>query len=191
MIYLRLFIEFFQIGLFAIGGGLATLPFLEKLSQSTGWFTLADLTDMIAISESTPGPIGINMATYAGFKTAGVLGSIVATIGEVLPCVILVLIVARFLKRFSENRIVQAVFYGLRAASVGLIVAAGLSVLQISVLNVPLWRQSGQLLDLIQWKGVVLAAALFFIIKKWKPHPVVTIAASAVVGIVFRFAGVG
>lgn len=191
MIYLRLFIEFFQIGLFAIGGGLATLPFLEKLAQSTGWFTLADLTDMIAISESTPGPIGINMATYAGFKTAGVLGSIVATIGEVLPCVILVLIVARFLKRFSENRIVQAVFYGLRAASVGLIVAAGLSVLQISVLNVPLWRQSGQLLDLIQWKGVVLAAALFFVIKKWKPHPVVTIAASAVVGIVFRFAGVG
>ncbi len=191
MIYLRLFIEFFQIGLFAIGGGLATLPFLEKLSQSTGWFTLADLTDMIAISESTPGPIGINMATYAGFKTAGVPGSIIATIGEVLPCVILVLIVARFLKRFSENRIVQAVFYGLRAASVGLIVAAGLSVLQISLLNVPLWRQSGQLSDLIQWKGVVLAAALFFIIKKWKPHPVVTIAASAVVGIVFRFAGVG
>lgn len=189
MIYLRLFYEFFKIGFFAIGGGLATLPFLEKLSASTGWFTLADLTDMIAISESTPGPIGINMATYAGFKAAGVPGSIIATLGEVLPCVIMVLIIARFLRRFSDNPIVQAVFYGLRAASVGLIAAAGLSVLRISVLNLPLFEQTGRLADLIQWPSVVLAAALFFVIKKWKPHPVVTIGASAVAGVIFRFAG--
>ncbi len=189
MIYLRLFYEFFKIGFFAVGGGLATLPFLEKLSASTGWFTVADLTDMIAISESTPGPIGINMATYTGFKTAGVLGSIVATLGEVLPCVIMVLIIARFLRRFSDNPIVQAVFYGLRAASVGLIAAAGLSVLQISILNLPLFEQTHRLFDLIQWRSVILAAALFFIIKKWKPHPVITIAASAVVGVIFRFAG--
>ncbi|MHC1787728.1 MAG: chromate transporter [Christensenellales bacterium] len=189
MIYLRLFIEFFQIGLFAIGGGLATLPFLERLSQSTGWFSLADLTNMIAISESTPGPIGINMATYVGHTTAGILGATVATLAEVLPSIILVLIIARFLRRFSENRIVLAVFYGLRAASVGLIAAAGFSVLKVSLLNVALWETSGKILDLVQWKGILLAGILWFVIKKWKPHPIVTIGASAVVGIVFRFAG--
>lgn len=189
MIYLQLFIEFFKIGLFAIGGGLATLPFLEKLSAGTGWFSLAELTNMIAISESTPGPIGINMATYVGYNVGGVLGGIVATLAEVLPSIILVLIVARFLRRFSENRIVLAVFYGLRAASVGLIAAAGISVLKISLLNVPLWEQTGLFFDLVQYKAIILAAVLFYIIKKWKPHPVLTIGASAVVGIVFRFAG--
>lgn len=190
MIYLQLIIEFFKMGLFAIGGGLATLPFLEKLSQSSGWFTLAELTNMIAISESTPGPIGINMATYVGFTTAGVPGAFVATLAEVLPSIILVLIVARFLRRFSDNPVVKAVFYGLRAASVGLIAAAGFSVLRISLLSVPLWQQSGRLGDLIQWKAVLLALVLFCAIRKWKPHPVLTIAASAVVGLVFRFAGV-
>ncbi len=190
MILLRLFIEFFQIGLFAIGGGLATLPFLEKLSVNTGWFTIAQLTDMIAISESTPGPIGINMATYVGYTSAGIPGAVIATLAEVLPSVILVLIIARFLRRFSDNNIVQAVFYGLRAASVGLIAAAGFSVLKVSLLNLPMWKETGKLPDLISWQGVILAAAVFFIIKKWKPHPVVTIGASAIVGIVFRFAGI-
>ena len=190
MIYLTLFFEFFKIGLFAIGGGLATLPFLEKLSQSTGWFSLAQLTDMIAISESTPGPIGINMATYAGYLTKGVLGAVAATMGEVLPSIILVLIIARFLRRFSDNRVVQAVFYGLRAASVGLIAAAGFSVLRVSLLNVPLWQETRILPDLFRWQGIILAVIIFFVIKKWKPHPVVTILLSAVVGVALRFGGV-
>ena len=190
MIYIRLFIEFFQIGLFAIGGGLATLPFLEKLSLSTGWFNLTDLTNMIAISESTPGPIGINMATYAGFKAAGVAGSIIATMAEILPSLIIVLIVARFLQSFSQNKQVKSVFYCLRPASLGLIAAAGFSVLKIALLQVDLYRVSNNLLDLIQWKSLLLAVALYIAIKVWKPHPIITIIISAAFGVVFRFAGV-
>ena len=87
MIFLQLFYEFFKTGLFAVGGGLATLPFLEDISQRTGWFTSAQLADMLAISESTPGPIGVNMATYVGFETAGILGSLCATVGLVMPSV--------------------------------------------------------------------------------------------------------
>ncbi len=187
MIYLQLFYEFFKTGLFAIGGGLATLPFLEKISEITGWFTKAELTNMIAISESTPGPIGINMATYVGFTTAGILGAIVATLAEVLPSFIIVLIVARFLQSFSENLTVKSVFYSLRPASVGLITAAGYSVLKIALLNVDLFGLSSNLLDLFQWKSLLLAAAIYFVIKKWKPHPVISIAISAVIGVIFQF----
>ena len=94
MLYLRLFWEFFKTGLFAVGGGLATLPFLQDMSGRTGWFTHAQLADMLAVSESTPGPIGVNMATYVGFTTGGVGGALVATLGLVTPSVIVILIVA-------------------------------------------------------------------------------------------------
>ena len=119
MLYVRLFLEFFKAGLFAVGGGLATLPFLYAISDATGWFSHAQLADMVAVSESTPGPIGVNMATYVGFTTAGVPGMFAATIGLVTPSVIIILIVAQFLKRFAENKYVLNAFYGLRAASVG------------------------------------------------------------------------
>ncbi|NLD52881.1 MAG: chromate transporter [Clostridiales bacterium] len=188
MIYLQLFFEFFQIGLFAIGGGLATLPFLERLSERTGWYTLADLANMIAISEATPGPIGINMATYTGFHVGGVLGAVIATLGVIFPATVIVLIVARFLQRFSKSMLVQDVFYGLRPASVGLICSAALSVLLISLLNGEAFRATGQLLKLFDWKSIVLAVALYLAMNKWKLHPALYIAIAAVVGIVFRFA---
>jgi chromate transporter len=201
MIYLQLFFEFFKTGLFAIGGGLATLPFLYEIADRTHWYTHADLANMIAISESTPGPIGINMATYVGYTTGGnfgglgqalggILGAVVATLAEVLPSILIAMVIARFLQSFSQNKIVKSVFYGLRPASVGMITAAGFSVLQISLLNIDLFKASGSLLDLFQWKGLVLAAVLYFVLAKWKPHPVMAIAASAVVGAVFGFAGV-
>ena len=188
MIYLQLFFEFFQIGLFAIGGGLATLPFLERLSERTGWYTLADLANMIAISESTPGPIGINMATYTGFHVGGVLGSVLATLGIILPATVIVLTVARFLQRFSHSVLVQDVFYGLRPASVGLILSAALSVLLISLLDAEVFRATGQLLQLFDFKSIALAAVLFFAMNKWKLHPALYIAVAAVVGIAFKFA---
>ncbi len=184
----QLFVEFFQIGLFAIGGGLATLPFLRQLSQRTGWFILEDLANMIAISESTPGPIGINMATYTGFHVAGVVGAVVATVSIILPATVLVLMVARFLHRFRQSRLVGDLFYGLRPASVGLILAAAFSVLTISLLNGPLYRLTGQLAHLFEWKSIALAAALFFAMRKWKLHPAVYIGISAVIGAVFQFA---
>ena len=110
MIYLQLFYEFFKTGLFAVGGGMATLPFLSAIAEKTGWFTQGMLADMIAVSESTPGPIGVNMATYVGFTTAGVPGAIAATLGLITPSVIIILIIARFLKAFRDNQYVDAAF---------------------------------------------------------------------------------
>ena len=125
MIYLRLFYEFFKAGLFSIGGGLATLPFLYDISDTTGWFTHGQLADMLAISESTPGPIGINMATYVGFTTGGIPGAVIATVGIITPSIIVILLIAKFLQAFRDNKYVKGAFYGLRPASTGLITAAG------------------------------------------------------------------
>ena len=110
---IQLFIEFFKTGLFAVGGGLATLPFLQDMAVRTGWFTTAQLADMVAVSESTPGPIGVNMATYVGFTVAGVPGALVATLGLITPSIIIILIIAAFLQAFRNNRFVNAAFYGL------------------------------------------------------------------------------
>ena len=113
MLYLQLFWEFFKTGLFAIGGGMATLPFLYDMADKTGWFTRAQLADMIAVSESTPGPIGVNMATYVGFLTGGVPGAVTATVGLIAPSVIVILIVAAFLQAFRDSKYVAGAFYGL------------------------------------------------------------------------------
>ena len=128
MMLLRLFWEFFKIGLFAVGGGMATIPFLYDLSDRTGWFTYTQLADMIAISESTPGPIGVNMSTYVGYEMAGIAGSIFTTLGFVAPSIIIIAIVSIFLQKFRDNRYVESAFYGLRPASSGLIASAALSV---------------------------------------------------------------
>ncbi len=194
MIYLQLFYEFFKTGLFAVGGGMATLPFLSAIAEKTGWFTQGMLADMIAVSESTPGPMGVNMATYVGFTTAGVPGAIAATLGLITPSVIIILIIARFLKAFRDNQYVDAAFYGLRPCSVGLIAAAGMSVVSMAILNVDLFRQSGEVLKLFRWDCVVLGV-LLLTATRWAPkvrdlHPIWFILGSAVAGIVFRFGGV-
>lgn len=194
MILLRLFYEFFKVGLFAVGGGMATFPFLSDLADKTGWFTRNQLADMVAVSESTPGPIGVNCATYAGFHAAGIPGGVVATLGLITPSVIIILLVARVLDSFRESRTVKNVFYGLRPASAGLIAAAGFSVIRLALTDPALYAQTGQLTDLIQWKSILLAAVLLVLtrgIKKTRDlHPVVFIAVSAAAGILFRFAGV-
>ena len=203
MIFLRLFWEFFKAGLFAVGGGLATLPFLQEISVKTGWYTTGQLADMIAVSESTPGPIGINMATYAGFITAGVPGSVIATLGLICPSIIVILIVARILKRFQDSKIVKMAFYGLRAASAGLIAAACVSVAKASLFNMSEYEGISDLFGCIRWKAVLLAVILWLLMnlgsfqalkgnavlkKLGKLHPVVYLAFSAAVGIVFSFA---
>ncbi len=191
MILLKLFLEFFKTGLFAVGGGMATLPFLYDISERTGWFTHAQLADMIAVGESTPGPIGVNMATYVGFETAGIPGAVIATFGLICPSVIIILIVARVLKQFRANTTVDAVFYGLRPCSVALIAAAGMLVAKITFLKLDTWQAGGGLQSLIQWKALLLGALLLFLTRGIEPlkklHPIVFIAASAVVGIVFAF----
>lgn len=191
MIYLRLFIEFFKTGLFAVGGGMATLPFLYAMSDSTGWFSHAQLADMMAVSESTPGPIGVNMATYVGFSTAGIAGALVATIGMVTPSVIVILLIAKALQSFRSNKYVDAAFYGLRPCSIGLIAAAGLLVVKVALLNMELYSASGAIMDLFNVKAIVLAALLVVLTRYFKPtkgrHPVVFIALSALIGAVFAF----
>ena len=190
MIYLRLFWEFFKVGLFSIGGGLATLPFLYSLGAKTGWFGAADVANMLAISESTPGPIGVNMATYVGFECGGVLGGIVATLGLVAPSVIVIVLIAMALQAFRTNRYVDGAFYALRPASTGLIAAAGWSVFVLVLFNVPAFQASGSVASLVQWQNLLLFAVLWVLTNLVKPvkklHPVVFIALAAVVGIVFR-----
>ena len=183
MIYIRLFFEFCKVGLFAVGGGLATIPFLSDLGSRTGWFTAGQLADMIAVSESTPGPVGINMATYAGYTAAGVPGGIISTLGLVFPSLVIILIVAGFLNRFRESRIVDAVFYGLRAASVALITAALLQVAEIALMNHTMADGTAQL---FYWPAVVLAAVVFVCFSYTplkKVHPIFFIAFSAAAGI--------
>ena len=193
MIYLQLFFEFFKAGLFAVGGGMATLPFLYDISDKTSWFTHSQLADMIAISESTPGPIGVNMATYAGYITGGPLGAIIATIGLITPSIIIALIIARFLKAFRKNVTVNDVFYGLRPASTGLIGAAGFTVVLLALFQVDLYKETGRILDLINWKGIILAIIIYYLSsvhkKTKKLHPVFYIVAAGIVGVVFRFGG--
>ena len=197
MMYLQLFWEFFKTGLFAVGGGMATIPFLYEMSDKTGWFTHNDLANMIAVGESTPGPIGVNMATYVGFVTGmqdkgiltAILGAVTATMGLITPCVIIILIVAAVLKSFRNNRYVDSAFYGLRAASTGLIAAAGFTVVAANLFFSDVWAQ-GNYLGAFNWKGIALAVVLWLLTnvvkktKKW--HPIVFIGFSALVGIIFQ-----
>lgn len=197
LLFLRLFYEFFKTGLFAVGGGMATIPFLYSMADSTAWFTRMDVDNMIAVGESTPGPIGVNMATYVGYLTGGsigglpcaVLGAVVATLGLITPSIIVILIIASFLKSFRDNRYVDSAFYGLRPASTGLIAAAGLSVV-VSNLFFPETLAQGFSLALFNWKGWLLAAVLWVLTNKVKQtkklHPILFILASAVVGILWK-----
>ena len=192
MLYLQLFFEFFKTGLFAIGGGMATIPFLYDISDKTGWFTHQDLANMIAVGESTPGPIGVNMATYVGyimgFNQGGTLqavfGAVIATLGLITPSIIVILMVAAILKSFRNNVYVNRAFYGLRPASTGLITAAGLSVAVSNLLPGGLTA-----LNAFNWKGLILAVVLWVLTNKVKKtkslHPIVFILGSAVVGILF------
>lgn len=191
MLYLQLFWEFFKTGLFAVGGGMATLPFLYSISDTTGWFTHAQLADMIAVSESTPGPIGVNMATYVGFSAAGIPGAVIATLGLITPSIIIILIIARVLAAFRQNKYVDAAFYGLRPCSLGLIAAAGLLVVKIALFDFDLFKQTGVLMDIFNGKAILLAAVLIVLTRYVKPlkklHPVFFILGSAAIGALFAF----
>ena len=184
MNFLTLFFEFFKTGLFAVGGGMATLPFLYDMAgRHPEWFTAAEVADMLAVSESTPGPIGVNMATFAGYKMGGIGGALVATMGLITPSVIVILLVALFLKSFRNSPVVESVFYGLRPASSAMIAAAGLGTTLVHP-EVSGW-------GFFDWKAILLAAVLLVLTRWVKPtkklHPILFILASAVAGVVFSF----
>ena len=194
MTLLRLFFEFCKVGLFSVGGGLATIPFLTDLGGRTGWFTSGDLADMIAISESTPGPMGVNMATYVGFHTAGVAGGVIATLGLIFPSIVIILIIAGFLQKFRQSKAVDAVFYGLRAASVALISAALLQVAKIALMfhKVYINTAPGEGVvsyELFYWPAIILAVVIFVLVKYSplkKLHPVCFIGLAALAGVIFQ-----
>lgn len=178
---LRMCWEFFKTGLLSVGGGLATLPFLYRMADRFPWFSRAQLSDMIAVSESTPGPIGVNMSTYAGFTTGGVPGAVLATFSLVLPSIIVILIVARFLKKFQDSATVKHVLTGLRPASVGLIAAAGFGILKLALSVAP----GTGFLHLMDYRALVLMlalAVLYHVRNQW--HPIIFIGIGAAAGMI-------
>ena len=180
MMLLMLFLTFFKIGLFAVGGGLATLPFLYELTYTTNWITAGDISNMVAISESTPGPLGVNMATYVGYIQSGIAGAFTAPVGLVIPSLIIILIVAKFLDKFKNSKAVKHTFYGLRPASVALVCSAGISIMRLAFFKEEEFA--------FFWQGAILAVVLFVLMQKFKKlHPVAFIGLSAIVGIIFKF----
>jgi chromate transporter len=184
MIVARLFYEFFKIGLFTYGGGLAMLPLLRERATSFGWFTEEQFTDMIAISQSTPGPIAINMATFVGYDRGGILGAVISSIGVILPGFIIILIISKFLQHFNENPIVKAIFIGLRATVVGLILTAIVNIALISIVNFKLFTKTQIVSDLFDIKSIILFAVTMFAVIKYKKHPIYYIVFAGIVGII-------
>ncbi len=182
---LTLIFEFFKIGLFSVGGGLATLPFLYRLANKYPWFSLNQIPDMIAISESTPGPLGVNMATYVGFRHSGLIGGVCATAGLIFPSVVIIILISKFLDKFRTNKYVEYAFYALRPAVMGLIAAAGFGVL-IGALFHSASLEELRLDTLGSMFGIeegILFVVLLFATNKWKKHPVFYILLSAAAGI--------
>ena len=186
-VYIKLCFEFAKISVFAIGGGLASLPFLYALSDKYAWYSHAELANMVAVSESTPGPIGINMATYVGFTAGGILGGVLATTAYILPSILIGVVVGRFLEKFKASPYVEAVFYGVRPAACGLIGAAGFLIMKISLIDVNAYLAGGVVTDLLKVPAIVLFALITVMTFKLKWHPAVYIAISAAVGIALKF----
>ena len=182
MIYLELFWSFFQVGLFSFGGGYAALPLIKaRIVDVHGWLTLAEFTDVVTISQMTPGPIGINAATFVGARIAGISGSIAATAGCVAPSFIVVLTLAYLYNKYNKLEIIQIVLKWLRPAIVGLIAAAGLAIMLQAFL-----KDTATLYGLwnIDIFSVVLFAAGFLVLAKWKTSPVYIMLGSGLAGLI-------
>lgn len=181
---LQLILAFFNIGLFAIGGGLATLPFIYQLSQDTGWFSSGDIANMIAVAESTPGPIGINMATFVGFLSAGIPGALLAPLALTTPSVLICLAISKILDRVRNSPLVQTIFSTLRPASAALILVAGIKMVQTTY-----WTDKPQTSSdwlKLDWRLLLLSTVLLLLLKKYKLHPVLLIILAAGAGMLFR-----
>lgn len=152
MIFLRLAIEFFKIGLFSFGGGYATVPFLYHIAEVYGWYSIDELKQMVAVSAITPGPVGLNVATYAGIKTAGILGAVSATVSEVLPSFFMVIILSKLLKKYSSNFYVRAAIETLKPISAALLLSVATGFLIPSLKDTSALILLGLLL-LLSWRS--------------------------------------
>lgn len=182
MIYLQLFWEFFVTGLFSIGGGLAALPFLYKMAERYDWFSAAILPDMVAISESTPGPIGINMATYAGFHATGLLGGALATLAIVLPAFLIIVVVSKPLEKIKEHRITKSIFYTLRPAVTGLIAFSCWEVVKTTLIQLP----ATGIDSFFQWKSIAIFTIVWMLYEKFHVHPIFYIVGCGVLGVLLK-----
>lgn len=187
MIYIKLFATFLKIGLFSIGGGLATLPFLQELVSKYDWITSDELLNLIAVSESTPGPIGINAATFVGNIMGGIPGGIITTLGIITPSIIIIIIIAHYFSKFSEEPIVQNAFYGIRPAVTGLIAAAGFEVAKLTLFNIEIYKKTKSIVKLVDLRGILLLGIILFLIIRYKKHPILYLVGAAVIGIIFKF----
>ena len=183
MKFLYLFVTFFKIGLFSIGGGLATLPFLFDLAdKSNGWLTREMVGNMLAVAQSLPGPIGANLSSYTGFLYAWIPGGYAAALGLIVPSIIIIIIVARMLQAFRESAVVKSLFSGFRPAAAGLLSAAGFGAIALSLWNAaaPVWYAS------LRWKETLIFVVLFFLIYKFKKHPIIYIIAAGALGVILK-----
>ncbi|MDR2137663.1 MAG: chromate transporter [Synergistaceae bacterium] len=187
MVYVTLVCEFLKMGLFSIGGGLATLPFLYQIADKYPWFTHAMLMDMIAISESTPGPIGLNMATYAGYAAGGILGGVVASLSLITPSLFILACIVKILDKFKENRFVTSAFFGIRPAVTALIASAAAGIAKITLADIPAFLDTGEFADIFRYRQLLLFFAIFYLTNKYNKHPVYYIGGAAIVGALFKF----
>ena len=180
MIYLELFLSFFLIGAVTFGGGYAMLPMIQETVADKGWMELSALVDFIAVSESTPGPFAVNIATYIGSQVGGVLGSLCATLGVVMPSFIIILIVARCYMAFKNSKIVKGIMTGLKPAVVGLIGAAVLSI--ASTVFIPSGFSFAIFADPITYVSAFIFVLCLVLVLK-KVHPILLVCLSAALGI--------
>lgn len=172
MILLHLILEFFKIGLFSIGGGYATIPFLYQLISDYGWYSTSQLTNMIAISMITPGPVGVNMATFAGYQTFGILGGILSTLSLVAPCYIIIIIISKILKTYKDNFYVKSVLYGLKPTGCGLLCAVCLSLIKTNITSI---------------YAFILLIFLFVLSFKFKKNPLYYFVIASITGVIFQY----
>ena len=175
MIYLLLIYEFFKIGIFSFGGGYATIPFLYHISEIYNWYSINDLTDMIAIASITPGPVGINVATFAGLKCGGILGAVFATTSEILPSLFFVIIVSKILKKFNENFYVKSAIETLKPISCAMLIAVSIGLIKSNISDV---------------KAIILLILLIIISLKSKKDPLFYMIIAGCTGVLLRVCGV-
>jgi chromate transporter len=187
VIYLSLYYEFFKIGLFAVGGGLATVPFFYKLSAATAWFSAQDIINMFAIAQITPGPVGVNMAAFAGYTTGGPGGALAAMLGIVSPAVLAIALIANVLNKFADNKYAQNAFKGMAAAVCALISVSVCKIAGAALLDLTAFNAGGRLEDLLQFKAIIFFVILLFAISRFRAHPFLYICMSAVVGLIVDF----
>jgi chromate transporter len=183
MNYVTLFLIFFKVGLFTVGGGLAAIPLIQEEVVDRGWLTQTAFTDMIAVSESTPGPIGVNISTYVGYSQYGILGSIIATLGIVLPSIIIIILIAKFVLHYRDSHLVSGIFSGLRPAVTGLILAAAGSIALVTLINIETFKQTKEFLDLFSLRAWLMFFVFLFATNKWNHHPIFYIVIAGVLGI--------